>query len=400
MDAHEQAASGAPVATGLVITDPADRRLLVDFLTGSGYEVRAGIPSEIVFADWVRLSLIVADERAARDYGRELLALKQQATGLLLPLLILLPVTAESTPWLQAGFDDVLRMPLRKAELAARLQIYLQLRRQMQTLAEYQASEAQLHQDKNELELRVSERTGELKNANVELRRLTQKIVMTQEEERERLARELHDEIGQALTAVNFNLQAFQHLIVDPIIASRLQDSLNIIENTLRQVRDLSLDLHPAILDQLGLVAALQWYLERQAKRAGLAFEFLAEPSKMDLPANLKTTCFRLAQESLTNIMRHAGAKKVQVELRRHDTELELVIRDDGAGFDVQAARRRAAQGASLGLLGMEERVRLLDGQFHIKSLRGRGTEVQVRFPLAPAAQAKPRREREKRRPI
>ena len=392
--------SHAPQATiGLIIGDPADRRLLSDFLTQSGYGIRALAPSAPAFAAGAELSLLLADEPAARAYGRELLALKQQAVGLFLPLLILLPATAESQSWLEAGFDDVLRVPLRQAELATRLHVYVQLRRRLQDLAAHQQSEAQLSQAKEDLQRRVAEGTAELRNANAELRRLTQKIVQTQEEERERLARELHDEIGQALTAVNFNLQAFQHLIVDPTVASRLQDSLNIIESTLQQVRDLSLDLHPAILDDLGLVAALQWYLGRQAERAGLTLEFVADPQKLNLPADLKTTCFRVAQEALTNIMRHAHAHKVQVELRRRDTELELVIRDDGTGFNVPAARQRAARGKSLGLLGMRERVRLLKGQFQIKSARGRGTEIRARFPLALAEQPKSHRAGSTRRP-
>jgi signal transduction histidine kinase len=261
----------------------------------------------------------------------------------------------------------------------------------IEDITDRKRSEDLLRQAKLDLEGRVTERTAELRKANAELRRLTQKVVMAQEEERERLSRELHDEIGQALTAVNFNLQAFQHLVVDPMVASRLQDSMNIVESTLQQVRALSLDLHPAILDDLGLVAALQWYLDRQTERSGLTIDLVADPPKMNLPADLKTTCFRIVQEALTNTLRHAHAKKVQVELRQHDAELELVVRDDGAGFSVQAARQRAAHGESLGLLGMKERVLLLKGRIKIKSARGRGTEIRVRFPLFPVDLAKPR---------
>lgn len=354
---------------GLLIHNSADRRLLSDFLGAAGYAVRAGEPSELSrpegarLADWTELSLIIVGERAAREHGKQLFALKHRTGGFFLPLLIALPPTTDSIPWLKAGFDDVLRLPLRKAELAARLQVYLQLRTQSE-----------------------------------ELRRLTRQVVLAQEEERKRLSRELHDEIGQALTAVNFNLQAFQQFVTDPIVATHLQDSLNIIEGTLQQVRDLSLDLHPSILDDLGLVAALQWYMERQAERASLTIELAADPLENNLPADLKTTCFRVAQEALTNILRHATANVVQVELRRHTTELELVIRDDGIGFDVPAARQRAARGASVGLLGMQERVHLLKGQLEIKSARGRGTEIRAHFPLsavtAPHDPAKPKKRR------
>lgn len=333
---------------GLLIANGTDRRLLSDFLSQLGYGVRAGTPSEVSLDDWAEVSLIIADEHAARQYGKELLALKHQSGGYFLPLLIALPQNSESAPWLLAGFDDVLRMPLRKKELAARLQIYLHLRAQ-----------------------------------SAESRRLASQVVLAQEAERKRLSRELHDEIGQALTAVSFNLQAYQQSVGDPTIKAHLQDSLSIIESTLHQVRDLALDLHPTILDDLGLVAALQWYVSRLAERAGLTIELVADPLETSLPADINTTCFRIVQEALTNILRHARAKTVVVELRRHTVELELVIRDDGIGFDVQAAREHSARGTSLGLLGMQERVLLLKGQLRVKSAPGVGTEIRARFPLA-----------------
>lgn len=339
---------------GLLISNSADRRLLTEFLEQSGYRVRIGAPSEGLFENWAEISMIIAGERAAQKYGRDLLALKHQLGGFFLPLLIALPQTSESTPWLLAGFDDVLRLPLRKQELAARLRVYLNLRAQSE-----------------------------------ESRRLATQVVLAQEAERRRLSRELHDEIGQALTAVSFNLQAYQLAVNNPTIEAHLRDSLSIIENTLRQVRDLALDLHPTILDDLGLVAALEWHISRQSERAGLDIELVADPPEQSLPAELKTTCFRIVQEALTNVLRHAKAKHVWVELRLHKRQLELVIRDDGIGFHVTAAR-----GASLGLLGMQERVALMRGRLRIKSAHGAGTEIRARFPLsiAPAAQAQGKR--------
>jgi signal transduction histidine kinase len=255
--------------------------------------------------------MVISDEPSARQYRQDLLALKQQAGGYFLPLLIALAPHAESIPWLAAGFDDVLRMPLRKAELAARLQVYLLLREQSK-----------------------------------ESRRLTRQVVLTQEAERKRLSRELHDEIGQALTAVSFNLQALHQLSGNSNVPAPLQDSLNIIEGTLQQVRDLSLDLHPAILDDLGLVAALQWYVERQAERASLTIELNADPLEVNLAEDVKTSCFRIAQEALTNILRHAKAKTVQVELHQRKAELELVIAtmDLALMFRRLGSVRRAAQ--------------------------------------------------------
>lgn len=338
---------------GLLVANATNRRLLVDFLTESGYGVRAGAPADLSFDDWGEISLMITDERAARQYKQELLALKHQAGGYFLPLLITLSQKSTSAYWLKEGFDDVLRLPLRKGELVARLQVYLHLREQSE-----------------------------------ESRRLTRQVVQAQEAERQRLARELHDEIGQALTAVNLNLQALQLGITDATIAARLQDSLKIIEQTLDQVRNLSLDLHPSILDDLGLVAALKWYLDRHAERGGLVIKLRADLPEPDLPAELKSTCFRVAQEAITNIVRHANAKHVRVELHQHKRELELVIRDDGLGFEVEPARRRAARGASLGLLGMQERIALVGGRLRIKSAPGQGTEIRATYPL-PVGQVK-----------
>jgi signal transduction histidine kinase len=222
---------------------------------------------------------------------------------------------------------------------------------------------------------------------------LAQQLMEAQEAERRRLARELHDEIGQALTAVKINLQSIAQAPGE-LAAGRLQESLAIVDQALQQVRSLSLDLRPSLLDDLGLVAALRWYLDRQGQRAGLAVEFVADPPGLRAAAELETACFRVAQEALTNIVRHAQAQRVWVELRQNEAELQMRIRDDGKGFDVAAARQRAVHGASLGLLGMQERVVLLRGLLNIQSEAGLGTTIQVRLPLTAGASLERRRKR------
>jgi signal transduction histidine kinase len=211
--------------------------------------------------------------------------------------------------------------------------------------------------------------------------RLSQQLLEAQEAERRRLARELHDEIGQALTAVKINLQGLERSGA-AATGPRLEESIAIVDRALQQVRNLSLDLRPSLLDDLGLVAALRWYADRQAQRAGLAVEFVADPPGIRATSELETACFRVAQEALTNIVRHAQARSVHVELRQQDPELRLLIRDDGVGFDVAAARQRALRGGSLGILGMQERVGLLRGRLDIRSTPQRGTEIHVRLPL------------------
>ncbi len=227
---------------------------------------------------------------------------------------------------------------------------------------------------------------------------LSRQLVRAQEDERRRLAHELHDEIGQSLTAAQLNLQVLRRLPDRAELPSRLEDSLGLIDRVLQQVRALSLDLRPAMLDDLGLVAALRWFVNRQAERASLVAHFVAKPPALRGSSELETICFRIAQEALTNIIRHARARRVSVELRQHDGELHLAICDDGIGFDVAEARSQAV-GVSLGLLGMQERALLIGGQVAIESAPGRGTTVRARFPLpGPSGQAEPIERRKARR--
>ncbi len=222
----------------------------------------------------------------------------------------------------------------------------------------------------------------ELRRHATRLQELSRQVLQAQEVERRAIARELHDEIGQVLTAVSTNLQTIQLSSHAATLAERLKESIHLVDEALRQIRDLSLDLRPSMLDDFGLVPALEWFVDRQAQRSGFSAELAVEPAELRMPANLETTVFRIAQIALTNVARHAQAKHVHVELRQHEAELELVIRDDGIGFDVAAALERASRGATLGLLSMQERVRLVGGTLKIESAPGLGTEIRVRFPV------------------
>jgi len=214
------------------------------------------------------------------------------------------------------------------------------------------------------------------------LKILHERLLEAQENERRHIARELHDEIGQALTMVIINLQAVQRGLDEPTLVPYLEDSTNMVKHTLQQVRELSLDLRPSLLDDLGLVPALRWYLDRQAQRVGFEARLMADALEVRPSVNVEITCFRIVQEALTNVARHAQAKRVSVELRQRGAELHLTIRDDGQGFDVEEALRRAARGASLGLPGMQERAQCVGGQLRIESAPGRGTEIRAIFPL------------------
>jgi signal transduction histidine kinase len=235
------------------------------------------------------------------------------------------------------------------------------------------------------LEQEVSQRLDaerSLHDSRRQLQSLSRQLLRTQETERRHLARELHDEIGQALTALKINLQGLQRGLNTSPLRAGLDDSIGIVERTLEQVRNLSLALRPSMLDDIGLSAALRWYLDRQAQRAGLAVQATLDPLTQPLDPDVETACFRLVQEAVTNVVRHARARSIRVTMCQTGMALELAIRDDGAGFDVAAAKERAAHGASLGLLGMHERVTLLGGEFDIASTLGEGTTVRVRIPL------------------
>jgi PAS domain S-box-containing protein len=224
---------------------------------------------------------------------------------------------------------------------------------------------------------------AELRYNQERLRTLSRQLLHVQETERRAIARELHDDIGQALTAVKLDLQTVQLATDTASVRARLDDSLAGVEHVLQAVRQLSLDLRPSLLDDLGLAAALRWYSDRQGQRAGFAVQVEVETLARRPSPELETICFRVAQEALTNIVRHARAHRVLVELRQTDGQLELIIHDDGDGFDVKAARAQALRGASLGLLSMEERVMLGDGHIEIESAPGRGTLIHVWLPLS-----------------
>ncbi len=211
-----------------------------------------------------------------------------------------------------------------------------------------------------------------------------------QEEERQRIARELHDEIGQSLTAVKINLQRAISAGDARSSSPYLGESNALIDRVLQQVRSISLDLRPSLLDDLGLAASIRSHLDRTARRAGFVGHFAADPPEVRLSPEIETECFRIVQEALTNIVRHARARRVDVALSRHGERLDLVVHDDGAGFDVAAARQHAVRGGSLGLLGMQERAALLGGRLTMESAAGFGTKIHLRIPLANTESSSP----------
>lgn len=258
------------------------------------------------------------------------------------------------------------------------LQIYREI-------AARQQAQGDLRQAHDELEVRVQQRTKDLVEANQRLQVLSRRLIEVQEEERRRIARDLHDEIGQSLTAMKLCLRE-AHQSPEKSSSSFLADSLEILNQVIHQVRTLALDLRPSLLDELGLRPALKWYLARQGERAGWKTEFHADDQIDRLSSDIEIAYFRTAQEALTNVARHAQATHVRMTLRREDNHLLLVIHDNGKGFDLERAQAHAHGGSSIGILGMEERVRLVGGQMSIVSSPRAGTTVYAKFPCATVA--------------
>ena len=217
-----------------------------------------------------------------------------------------------------------------------------------------------------------------LEEAHRQLKLLSRRRVKVQEEERRHLARELHDQIGQALTAAKINLQAALEE-PDHAKSKRIHETTAILERLLGQVRQISLNLRPSTLDDLGLVPALRSLLDEQGRLASVAVRFSAKNMPENLDPEIQTTCFRIAQEAITNAVRHARSTQIRVDLSHENGNLRLQIRDNGTGFDAESAQ---AQTIGLGLVGMKERAALVGGRTRIMASRGKGATVDVTLPL------------------
>ena len=209
----------------------------------------------------------------------------------------------------------------------------------------------------------------------------SRQLIEAQEDERRRISRELHDQIGQILTAVKMNLYIVHEYCAATEASSYVRDNIDAVDQALRLVRDLSIDLRPPVLDDLGLVTALRWYIDRYSKRTGLEVAVIIdlEDENERFSREVETTCFRIAQEALTNIARHAQATEIVVQLAREGNDLVLSVKDDGVGFDLE---KFAPRFATLGIVSMQERAHAAGGDLAVSSNHSRGTEVRLTVAL------------------
>jgi len=231
--------------------------------------------------------------------------------------------------------------------------------------------------------LRVLERRSEEQRliameAERQMRELSQRLVATQEEERKDLSRELHDHVGQVLTALRMELGRIERMRAssDAAMKSAVVEARRLVDSMVRTVRDLALGLRPSMLDDLGLQPALEWHVRDVTRRYGIAVELTMRGDFDALPDAYRTCVYRAVQEALTNCVRHAQARSVAVTITAHTGHLDVSVTDDGIGL------RRDRKTDGLGLRGIEERVKKLDGVMRIHATPGQGTTLAIRVPI------------------
>ena len=214
-------------------------------------------------------------------------------------------------------------------------------------------------------------------------RKYLSQIIETQENERRRISRELHDEIGQALTAIKFNLDMIEKELPQqlPGLRGRLGETKSLSNQTLTAMRQLSMDLRPTMLDDLGLVPTLRWYIQNFSNRMNIRTHFEAIGFDAKLPAQIETAFYRIIQEALSNVAKHSGADHIEISLENKNLTLYASIIDNGKGFDLEKVLHPESPERGFGIIGMQERVSLLGGHIDIQSKPGLGTHIHIEVP-------------------
>jgi signal transduction histidine kinase len=283
---------------------------------------------------------------------------------------------------IRAGASDFIAKPFQLQELQAKME-RIDRERKMQRGLKQMAEE--LRKSRDELESRVEERTAELEKANEELRQFPSKLIAAQEEERRKLASELHDSIGQSFAAVKYWIEMALKLRdagdCDAAI-NQLQQFIPILQRSIDETRNIYMGLRPTMLDDAGLLATLEWLRQECMKLYPQRHvELEVGVSEEEIPAQFKINIFRIAQEALNNIAKHSKAEWVDISLSKNGGRIELVISDDGVGMDLDLISQTSAA-RSLGLTSMRERAVLSGGSFSIESILGEGTTIRAFWPI------------------
>ncbi len=260
------------------------------------------------------------------------------------------------------------------------------LRWLIRDITQSKRTEEELRKSHDELEMRVRERTASLEKANQELRQIPSKLIAVQEEERKRLASELHDSIGQTVPAMKLWVEMVLKLRDEgygSTALDRLEQFVPILQRAIEETRSIYMGLRPSMLDSAGLLSTLEW-LRRECMKLypGHHIEFETGVAEEEIPESLKANIFRIAQEALNNIAKHSKAEWVDVSLSRNGGEIELVVSDDGVGMNLDHILLQASTAGSLGLTNMRERTELTGGRFSIDATPGVGTTIRACWPI------------------
>ncbi len=379
---HVQTATGRI----LLADDNADMREYVRRLLGDYYQVQAvSNGNEALAAARENLPDLVLTDVMMPDLGgvgllRELRANESTAT---IPVILLSARAGEDArvEGLQAGADDYMVKPFTARELLARVGAHLELGRFRREAAERERTL------RAEAEVRVQDRTAELQVANQELRELSFRLQQMRDEERRRLARELHDSVGQLLTAIAMNIEMVKKES-DKLSAEgarRIDENSELVGQISTEIRTISHLLHPPLLDEVGLSSALQWYVDGFAERSRIDATLELPPDLQRFPAEMEIAIFRAVQESLTNVHRHSASASCSVKVVQTQHELQVEVKDRGKGIALGKQSSLVSSSGGVGLRGMRERLRQLGGTLEIKSSEN-GTTVLVTLPIASAA--------------
>jgi len=357
----------------MVVEDTAaSLALLSELLTQAGYTVRPapGGAMALRSAQASPPNLILLDIRMPGIDGYEVCRrLKNDARTRDIPVIFLsaLRDEADTLHGFELGAVDFIAKPYRPEEVLARVRTH-----------------AELHRLQNGLEERVRERTAQLLEAQASLfdsqsrlQELTGFLQNVREEERTRIARELHDELGQALTSLRIDLGWLRGKFQNSGEATvdRVSGAYALVERTIEALRRISEGLRPGMLDVLGLAAAVEHHVNQFEERSGIACSLAMNREEFKIDGELATSIFRLIQEALTNVLRHAAASHVSVFINDDAGNIRVCIEDDGQGFQPNQGKK------TFGLLGMQERVKMLDGKIEITSQPGQGSRIFATFP-------------------
>jgi signal transduction histidine kinase len=385
----------APFKVLLVEDSPSDALLLQESLTqnGQGRFEFTHVESLAEGLDCLRrehFDVLMLDLSLPDSAGRDTF-LRARAAAPDVPIVVLTGFGDESVGLdaVRHGIQDYLIKGQAYGPQTARAIRYAIERKQM---------EEALRKAQAGLERKVEERTTQLSEANRDLReeiaqrqwaeeahrQVLRRLEGAEETERGRISRELHDRLGQDLTALKLGLQLVKKQgPFTPSVQASIGQLENLADSLMRDIHRLAWELRPAALDDFGLDMALRRYTTEWAEHNGVTADFHSQGMETHrLPTEVETTLYRITQEALTNVLRHAKAQRVGVLLERRPDHVLLIVEDDGQGFDAQAALKEPGAHGKLGLLGMQERVILANGTIEIESAPGAGTTVFVRIPL------------------